>query len=309
MTGARLARQDGGHVGVVRNGGPTDNRRIRQVLMPGSGVTWIGLFSQAPREYPAGKVVLDYTITGDPKRGNRREVDVAQVPTRDGVLVGIEGTVFFRFVGERDIALLKQFDQTFGTRKFPVVGTDDERYPWQGEEGFGGMLDATFRPVLDNNLRDEVGAFGCAQLVASCKLVRVSAGSVRADEVGGSRDANLNITRIERRISDSLGEDLRVTLGGEFFRDIRVRIARVTLPVNVQGAVNSVHEKYVAINGARAEVKRARYDARRNALRARAYNLSPALARIDAIKAAPKGATIVLSDGGGKNQPGINVGG
>src|SRR4051812_47232065 len=29
VTGAKLARQDAGHVGVVRNGGPLDNRQIR----------------------------------------------------------------------------------------------------------------------------------------------------------------------------------------------------------------------------------------------------------------------------------------
>src|SRR4051812_24708429 len=62
VSGARVMRQDVGHVGVVRNGGPLDNRSIRQILMPGSGVTWAGWFSQRAHEYPARSVVLLYTI-------------------------------------------------------------------------------------------------------------------------------------------------------------------------------------------------------------------------------------------------------
>lgn len=303
VSGVRLDRQDAGHVGIVRNGGPVDDRGIRQILLPGQRVTWAGWYSQAPREYPASRVVLFYTITGDASRGDRREVDVVTVPTRDGVQVGLEGTVFFHFVGERDIALLKRFDQTFGTRHFPVAGSDRMLRPWDGDAGFAAMLDSTFRPVLDNNLRAVVGKFGCAELVASCALVRHVTGP------GPSRSkANANIARVEEQIAGSLTNELTQTLGGEYFRDIRVRIARVTLPDNVQHEINNVQQAYVAINGARAEVTRAKFEQHRNLLRARAYNQSPALAEIDAIKNAPPNATIVLT-GRGNKQPGINVGG
>jgi regulator of protease activity HflC (stomatin/prohibitin superfamily) len=305
IAGVRLAREDSGHVGVVRNGGPWNNRRIRQILKPSSGLTWAGLFSQSPREYPAAKVVLFYTITSDAKRGSRLGTDLVTVPTRDGVQVGLEGTVFFRFMGETDIGLLKRFDQTFGTRKFPVAGTDRSLYPWEGpEEGFAAMLDSVFRPVLDNNLRSEVGAFQCADLVASCSLIRRVSGSAPT-----RADTNANIAKIEGRIGESLSTDLGRTLGGNYFRSIRVRLARVTLPENVQGEVNSVQQQYVAVNGARAALKSANFQAQRNELLARAYNRSPALAKIDEIKAAPKGSTIVLTSGNNGKQPGINVGG
>jgi regulator of protease activity HflC (stomatin/prohibitin superfamily) len=306
IAGVRLAREDSGHVGVVRNGGPWNNRRIRQILKPSSGLTYAGLFSQSPREYPAAKVVLFYTITNDPKRGSRLGADFVQVPTRDGVQVGLEGTVFFRFMGETDVNLLKRFDQTFGTRKFPVAGTDRSRYPWEGpDEGFAAMLDSVFRPVLDNNLRAEVGGFECADLVASCSLIRRVSGSSPTRS-----DTSANIAKVEQRISQALNIDLARTLGGNYFRSIRVRIAKVTLPENVQGEVNSVQQQYVAVNGARAALKGARYQAQRNELLARAYNGSPALAKIDEIRAAPKGSTIVLTSSTGKGkQPGINVGG
>src|SRR3954452_23548635 len=100
ISGARFQRQDIGHVGVVRNGGPLDGRSIRQILMPGSGVTWAGWYSQDPHEYPARGVVLLYTVTSDATRGDRPGVDVVNVPTRDGVRVGIEGTLYYHFSGE-----------------------------------------------------------------------------------------------------------------------------------------------------------------------------------------------------------------
>jgi regulator of protease activity HflC (stomatin/prohibitin superfamily) len=303
VSGARVSRQDAGHVGVVRNGGALDNRRIRQILMPGQKVTWTGLFSQQPREYPARKVVLTYTVTSDARRGDRREVDVVNVPTRDGVQVGLEGTVFFKFVGEGDIALLRQFDQTLGMRRFPVVGGNSTLFPWNGEDGFGAMLDAAFRPILDNDLRSQVGAFACSQLVASCSLVRRV-----VDPSEEKRNANRNIASVEDRLATSLRADLTETLGGDFFRDIHVRISRVTLPQRVQGAVDDVQAQYVAVNGAKAQVRRAEYDAKRNDVLADTYNRSPSLARIEEIRAAPKGSTIVLS-GTGSKAPGINVGG
>ena len=305
IAGVRVDRQDSGHVGVVRNGGALDNRAIRQILRPGQRMSWIGLFSQSPHEYPAAKIALYYTITSDARRGDRREVDVVNVPTQDGVLVGLEGTVFFKFTGERDLDLLRKFDQTFGMRSFPVVGEDRTIRPWEGDEGFAAVLDATFRPILDNDLRTEVGRFACAELVASCTLVKrvVAPADVQ-------RNANVNIASVEQRLSQSLRSDLIETLGGDYFRDIHVRISRVTLPDDVQGAVNDVHSKYVAVSGARADVRRAGYEAARNELLAKSYNKSDALSRIEQIKAAPKGSTIVLNGGSSKDkQPGINVGG
>jgi regulator of protease activity HflC (stomatin/prohibitin superfamily) len=304
VSGARVARQDAGHVGVVRNGGPLDDRSIRQILVPGQRVTWAGMFSQKAREYPAAKVVLTYTVTGDARRGDRREVDVVSVPTRDGVLVGLEATVFFKFVGEADLALLRRFDQTFGTRRFPVLGSNAKLYPWNGDDGFAAMLDATFRPILDNDLRSQVGEFACAELVASCSLVRRV-----VPASGAKRTANGNIASVEARLGASLESDLSDTLGGAYFRDIHVRVSRVTLPGNVQGAVDDVQAQYVAVSGAKAQVRRAEYDAKRNELLASTYNRSPALARIEEIRAAPKGSTIVLSGGSGSKEPGINVGG
>jgi regulator of protease activity HflC (stomatin/prohibitin superfamily) len=304
VSGVKVARQNVGYVGVVRNGGPFDDRSIRGILQPGQRLTFIGMFSQAPHEYPASNVSRTYTVTADPKRGNRVGVDVVTVPTEDGVQVGVEATVFVRFVGESDPAALKQFDISFGSRKYP---TPNGRllYPWQGDDGFYAWMDALFRPVLDYDIRKEIGAFRCAELVASCALVS-----------RGATDENVPLASsgvIASRISNALEEDLTDTLRTRYFFDIRMRVARISLPALVQDAVNETQAKYVAVNGAAAELSKARYESRRNKLLGRSYNESPSLATIDALKAIPKGSTVILTagskSGGSKQaQPSVLVG-
>jgi regulator of protease activity HflC (stomatin/prohibitin superfamily) len=282
-------RQDIGHVGVVRNGGPFDNRSIRQVLEPGSGVTWAGWFSQTPHEYPARSVVLLYTVSGDEARGHRHGVDVVTVPTSDGVQVGIEGTVYYHFVGEQNAALLRKFDKTFGTRTYSDGTT--ARHPYEGDTGFQATVESVFRPVLDNDLRREVGAFQCAELVTACKLVR------RVSSTTAPRGSNANMALIESRIDKSLEADLAGALGGRFFIDVHVRLSRVTLPEPVQHAVDAVQTSSAQVHVARAQFRQGRYVAARNQELAKVYNESPALANINAIRAAPRQSTVIINTG------------
>ena len=285
LSGVRVARQSPGYVGVVRNGGPLDDRNIRQILMPGQRLTWIGLFSESPHEYPSVRALRQLRIT------TATPADAVSVPTRDGVQVGIEGVAFFRFVGESDLDLLRRFDLTVGTRRFAG------RYPWQDDDGFAAMADALVRPVLVNNLRREVGSFPCADLVASCTLVR---------HTRSRHDPNTTIETIQDHINATLETDLTRTLSAPFFKGFRFRLVSITLPRNVQAAVDSAEAQFAGISGARAQARQARYLARRNRLLGDSYNASPALARIDAIKAAPKGATVII--GNGADAPRLLVG-
>jgi regulator of protease activity HflC (stomatin/prohibitin superfamily) len=306
LMGISVARQDVGHVGVVRNGGPLDRRNIRQVMLPGQRLTWTGWFSQSPHQYPASHVELLYTVTSDPKRGARPSVDVVTVPTRDGVQVGLEATIFFHFVGDRDLELLKRFDSGFGTRRFE--SHDGRRLkPWEGDDGFAALMDSVFRPVLENDLRREIGRFRCDELVASCALLRHAS---RPAAVGAkSEDSSiLNIALIEKRITESLQEDLTRTLEAPYFSGIHFRLSTVRLPSRVQTVIDDVQARYASVSGARADVGRARYEDARNKLLAKTYQQSPALARIHAIRAAPKGTTVIINDGAGKS-PGLNLGG
>jgi hypothetical protein len=295
ISGARIERMDIGHVGVVRNGGPFEGRSIRQVLSPGSGPVWTGWFSQKPHEYPAHKVVLQYTVSAEPKRGARPGVDVVTVPTLDGVRVGLEGTVYYHFVGEQNEALLRRFDETFGTREYgPEKGK--AVYPYDGDYGFEVMIENVFRPVLDNDLRRVVVTFECAQIVSPCKLVKPAAGDTTA------RGVSRNVDTIERRINHSLTGDLAGALGGEYFTDVSFRLTRVTLPPNVQTAVTAAQAESAKVQVAKQRYQQGRYEARRLSLLAQAYNKSPSLASVEAIKSAPRSSTVILNTGG-KSQP------
>jgi regulator of protease activity HflC (stomatin/prohibitin superfamily) len=276
LSGVRFERQQPGYVGVVRNGGPLDDRGIRQILMPGQRLTWTGLFSQAPHEYPSVRALRQIRIT------STTPADAVSVPTRDGVQVGIEGVTYFRFVGESDPGLLTRFDLTVGTRRFGAL------FPWQGDDGFEAMADTVIRPVLVNNLRRQVGDYPCADLVASCSLIRPSR---------SGRDPNAAIETIQNHINETLAADIAHTLGVQFFKGFRFRLINITLPKNVQAAVDSAQAEYAGVRGARARARQARYEAKRNDLLGQSYNNSPALSRIDAIKAAPKGATVIIGTG------------
>jgi hypothetical protein len=283
---------------VIRNGAPWSNRAIHMIINPGDGPKWAGWFSQTPREYPASQVAHTYTITTDPKRGARTGADVITVPTRDGVQIGLEGTTFYHFTGERDHAALRTFDRSIGTRTFP---DNDGRqvYPWQGDHGWDAMIDSLFRPVLENIIRGELGQFQCAQLVPSCVLIH------RADPVKAPLTDNAprtNIARVERSINLSLATDLSQTLSGNYFWRIHFRIARVTLPDNVQAAINVAQASYAGVADAKAKARQVRYQNRANRLLAETYNKSPALAKVEQLKAIPKGSTVILAGSGNAPQ-------
>lgn len=286
VSGVRFARQEIGYVGVVRNGGPLDKRTVRQILLPGQRLTWTGFFSESPHEYPAATVNRTYTVTSDTTRGSRPGVDVVQVPTEDGVLIGVEATVFLRFVGESDLDTLIRFETSYGSRQFPAPD-GKLLYPWEGDAGFYAWLDQYFRPVLDYNLRQEVSRYSCAEIVASCSLV-----------TRGTGVAPVPLAKTEAlaaHISRDLEADFTRTVGQPYLHDIRMRISRVTLPGVVQREVDKAQAAFTAVNRARAELKTARYEAAQKRLLGRAYNQSPALANIDALKSLPDKSTVIFN--------------
>jgi regulator of protease activity HflC (stomatin/prohibitin superfamily) len=220
------------------------------------------------------------------------------MPTRDGVQMELEGAVYLRFIGERDMDTLKAFDIGPGTRRFRAPD-GKLLYPSDGEEGFAAMLNSLLRPVLDSDLRREMAQFNCVELVASCRIIQTTV-KVTAPKAASS------IALIERRINDSLEPDLARTLGQRYFWDVRFRITHVSLPANVQEAIDAAEAKYAGVNTARAELLQARYQNQRNKLLAKTYNSSPALATIEALRAAPPNATVIINTG--SKQPTILAG-
>jgi len=283
-------RTGGGDIAVVRNGGFFDDNKIRQVIDPASGRTWTGLYSKVHR-YPAQQRF--YTITSEAKKAETSGVDVVTVPSADGVNMGIEGTLYFTL--NQDHAVLRQFDDKFGTRKFRASG-GDSRYAWEGDEGWLAFLDQIVRPVIDNDLRSQVNSFRCAELVSSCALVQNAGNNaaVAARQAAGAQGQsnNANIAKVQNAINTQLARDLRATLGGDFLTNIHFNLVKVTLPSRVQEAVDRAQAAFAQISEAQAKVATAQAEAAANKARQDGYNKCPTCARIEELKALPQGITV-----------------
>jgi regulator of protease activity HflC (stomatin/prohibitin superfamily) len=278
-------RTQGGEVAVVRNGGPLDNNKVRQVIEPASALTWTGMWSTS-HKYPAQQRF--YTITSDRQGGDKSGVDVENVPTADGVEVGVEGTVYFTL--NTDQAKLKDFDDKYGTRQYR--GLDGVmRHPYGDDEGWSSFLDQIVRPVISNDLREEIGSFRCSELQASCALVQNAGGTASTPTTGGAQPSNFNIAKIQNAINTSLAKDLTDTLGGDYIVGVKFNLAKITLPAELQTAINKAQAAFAAVTEAQARVASAKADADANAQRQRGYQSCPACAQIDTLKAIPPTVT------------------
>ena len=266
-----FSRTGGGEVDVVRNGGPFDNTRVRQVLPPNSSRHWTGMYS-VDHKYPAQQRF--YTITSDAARGDRSGVDVVNVPTSDGVDVGIEATLYFTLTSDGNV--LKDFDDRYGTRTY--TGADGQTsHAWEGDEGWRNFLDQILRPVIDNDLRAQIGDFRCSDLVSSCALVQNSAKPV---DVNGNAN-NVNISKVQNTIDSSLESDIASTLGGHYLTNIRFNLSRVTLPPTVQDAVNRAQAAFADVSQAQARLRSAQVDAQTNEAKQLGYQKCPVCGQLD----------------------------
>jgi len=280
-------KTSGGEIAVIRNGGMFDNNKVRQVIQPASSLTWTGFWSHT-HKYPAQQ--RHYTITADTGRGDRTGVDVLHVPSSDGVDLGIEGTIYFTL--NLDNAAMKRFDDKFGTRQFR--GLDGKlRDVWDGDDGWSTYLDAVVRPVIDNDMRIQVGGFRCVELLSSCALVQNQATGTPAPVAADAGKANnTNIARVQEAVNTSLKTDLTGKLGGEFFENIQFNLSRVTLPANVQASVDRAQASFADITGAQAKVAVAQAEADANRRRQEGYASCPACAQIDIMRAIPPNVSV-----------------
>ncbi|HUR03815.1 MAG TPA: SPFH domain-containing protein [Nonomuraea sp.] len=273
-----LESTEGGQVAVVRDGGWFDDNQVRQVIDPGSGLTWTGMWSSV-HAYPAQQRF--YTITADAKRATRLGVDVVTVPSSDGVNLGIEGTLYFTLNLDHDT--LKRFDDKYGTRTYRAQD-DSSLAAWEGDDGWTAFFGQAVRPLIDNALRGQLGNMRCAELVSSCSLLESSALK--------PQDSNTNITKVQNAVNATLARDLPQALGGEFFTGLRFTLAKVTLPAEVQQAVDRSLAAGAAVSEAQARVAQAKAEAAANQARQEGYDKCPACAEIDKLKSLPQGITV-----------------
>jgi hypothetical protein len=274
---------EGGEIGVVRNGGPFDDRQIRQVVPNGAGNTWVGLFSST-HYYPASDQQRIYKFD----RTDDADAPPVEVPTRDGVRIRITGTFYLNTAfdnTDEGQQLLRAFDTAFGTRAFGAAGLK----PWEDPDGWSVFLNSVVQPVIDSNVREIVAEFDCRQLVSSCALVQRGGQQVSAEEVADANNRS-NVTIIQDRINENLSEEIVAKLGKPYFRNIRFSLGPVELP-GVQEAIDAAQSAFAEVSRAQARVEQAKAEARANEIRQRGYESCPTCARIDAIKSLPSGLT------------------
>lgn len=316
LLGARATPQ-AGEISVVRSGPSAvwfgswfNGHKVKKVIPQGAGSSAIGLGSEV-HSYPSSSVQRTYTITSDANRGDRPGVDVVEVPTSDGVRVGLEGAFYFTTAFDnspRGEQLTEDFDNRFGVRTFPKVGTNSELHPWDGNDGWLAFLDTVIRPIIDNDLRRSIANVSCPQLVSSCALVHNNGSQQKVANAGGLN--NSQIAQIQTEINSGLQADIKRTLGVDYFSNVQFLLSKVTLPGAIQDQIDNAQAQFASVGAASAEYQRNVQLAKAKEALNKAYQSCPACATIDELKQLPGGLTTLVFGGGSGSGigPAISVG-
>lgn len=281
---ATLTKPDAGYIGVARNGGPFDGKSIRTVIQPNTGLGYYGQFTTV-HWYPVTQ--RNYIIAANSQ--DTPGADEFQTPTKDSVNVGVDAQVYFTLNTDENI--LKLFDNKYGTRTNPWNG--HSYYPYEGNDGWNALLASYMRPVIHNALREEVAQFNCAELNAQCALLKTSS---NIKTVSGNT-TNVNFTKIQDALKDSLQNDLRVTLGGEFFEIQKVNLTAVKLPAASQAAVDTANAAKAEVSTEKQKAIQAKYKAEATQAQARANRANP-FAGLQSVCAVSKNCIVNLGGSG-----------
>lgn len=300
--GSTWTKADGGEVIVVRNGGWLDDNSFREVVPPNSSLTYTGLWSQE-HPYPASQRY--FTISSAETADSN---EVINVPTKDGVFVGVEGTFYFEL--NNDPAVLERFDNEFGTRTFPIVidGEEEKLAPWE-ENGWVAFLDANLSGPALTASRQEISKVDCTTLIASCALIQP--GKTTADVAAAAESANpQTITATQDQMASTFQTEINKVLGDNTFVNVKFVLAKVELPQNLKDTISQAQVNVTDANGkaqaaidtargqaaaAQQAVEQAKAEAASNAARQEGYNACPVCQQIDLTKALPQS---LLSYGG-----------
>ncbi len=281
---------DSGHIAVLRNGGMFSDSNVRGFLDPSSSVSFTGLYS-TEHVYPAQQE--NYTITADPNNGGKLGYDVISTPSSDGVQMSVEGTLYYTL--NLDHTALGRFDNKFGTRAY--VWDGNAYHAYDGTDGWDAFINTMVRPVLENDLRQQIATVSCAQLNAACALVKDPTQVAAAAHTGAN--TNGNYTAIQAAINNTLPKDITAQLGGDYLTGVHFTFTHADLPSVVQDAANGALAAYAQVSQAQAEVAQAQAQAQANLARQQGYNACPSCAVIDELKALPTGLTTLSTGSSG----------
>lgn len=266
---------------VVKQGGPFDGRNIKEVRQPAEGPKFIGPFNKQ-QCFPASERQIRLT---DQDQGDRDE-SAYRTPTLDAVNVHIDGQL--RFALNTDPATLKDFYRRYGVRTF------DGKHPYDGDEGWVKFLRAVVIPILQTSIREVVGEYPCIELNNQCQYVQ----NIEAATKGEVKQVHQNLDEIGQKIGEKFKENLKATLGGDYFDPARIRfnLVRAGFDPGVQSEITASQAKRAELAKAQLEAQRqqreahgkllvARENAKAIQVKARSYSHNPDQADIDKIHA------------------------
>lgn len=257
---------DTGHIGVIRNGGPFDDKNFRGLLAPNAGPTWIGIQSTV-RDYPSTER-WDNIVPGaegaDPAAGDTLQADAYRTSTKDGVPVGVRAQ--FKYDVNQDEQVLAKFDQDYGQRTYPVPGTEDRKEVSDGDDGFAAWLVGQVRPVEEASLREIIANYNCTDFDTKCVYLK-SAASANADPeaLAKALQSAAPNSQVFQNVSDAVAKQMEQKLpsilGGPYLTNVRVLFTGVDLGASSEATILQVQQAGAGAAKARADAAKSVADA------------------------------------------------
>ena len=267
-------------VGYAVGGGPLDGQRHKvkgDLLEPGRHIT--------------GTLDGMWTL---PSNNTVRFQDFSvDVTSKDGKKVHLEGQMAFRYVGEKDPALSKKFVTGVGARKY---GKDKQR-PGESDEGWEAFLDTMVTREINATLKDGIGKVYCADFEPACRSI-----DPRADVPDSNPEGVYNA------LNGILSTRIEEKLGGAYLQNIRLGVAKVELPREVQSNIDAVTTEQAKTKSAEQSVKTADAEAQAIVKKSAALKKSPASVAVEVAKACKGSCSIILDTTGKGVSPSVNAG-
>ena len=270
-----------GEVGFQKGGGPFDSSRKKvkgDLVDPGLHITgtWDGMDT-----YPAYKTL------------RFQDFDVS-ITTVDGKKVQVKGQIGFRFVGEKDPALARDFATGLGARKY------GGKFPGDGGgNGWTNFLDQLVNPEITAVFKDQFGRVYCADFEPSCRSIDPRSNVPVA-----------NPERVYASVSGALQKRVDAKLGGTYLRDMRVQIKAINLPTEVQANIDKVTTEQARTQAAKQGVQTAKADADQIRIRGEALKANKGLIGLEIAKECKGGdqCTLIVDGTGDGVAPAVRAG-
>ncbi len=262
---------------LVIVGDDVRDTNVQGVLCPGGGARDIGV-DRIARPYHMKDSKRYYSVTTDEGRGDVPGPDQIRVPTADGVTAGIELILSFHTNFDckgKGKALLLEFNEALGSRKFPILGAGEgtdsgpSAAVWQkGADGWGAFLDVEFRQkALNPVVKDFIEDLTCAQISTECAALEASqrSGQALATAEDGKRVASTQ-DRVEREMVEALNAQLKESMGEQYLTVTKIDIQRVNLPSKLKESIQKAQTAKADIATERAELEKAKLAEQRSEL-------------------------------------------